>query len=508
MAKAKQLDNSARNQIMQHLLMSLTEKGKPAHGIIGELATKYSVSKRTISRLWAKIKAQKEQNQFPIRVNTLKAGKRCKPPIPFDEQRYKNIPKAQKTSIYAVASAMNVSKSTVWRWKERNIIRKHTNAIKPLLNDQNKLDRLIFCLCSIAVKEEGRTFTFSDMSNVVHIDEKLFYLTRTTQNYYLTPQEQEPHREIQSKRFIPKIMFMCAVAKPIYSSDGDLIFDGKIGIFPFTMQAPAQRSSKNRRRGEMETKPIQSITKQHTRDMIIQQILPSIRAKWPQGASKVIYIQQDNAKPHITDDDTAFREVANIDGFEFHLVQQPPNSPDLNVLDLGFFRSIQALQHQHSAYNYKDLVTVVQNAYDALTPNTLKFVWVTLQACKIEVLKKLGGIDYHIPHMNKTKLAREGLLPEYLSVNGDLIFDTLRYLDTKVDKDVFDVLLFYLGIKDHSSFHHTSLSSGTSASTSTTQVAAVATNTTVAARQQTEDDTVAEGEEIEDIVAEGEQTEQ
>src|SRR5688572_27916031 len=114
MVKTKELDNSTRTQIMQHLLMSLTEKGKPAHGIFGELATKYNVSNRTISRLWAKIKQQKEQNQFPIRINNLKAGKRCKPPIPFDEQKYKNIPKAQKTSIYAVARAMNVSKSTVW----------------------------------------------------------------------------------------------------------------------------------------------------------------------------------------------------------------------------------------------------------------------------------------------------------------------------------------------------------------------------------------------------------
>ena len=117
------------------------------------------------------------------------------------------------------------------------------------------------------------------MSNVVHIDEKFFYLTRTQQTYFLKPGEVEPHREIQSKKYEPKILFMCAVARPIFYNKGELIFDGKIGIFPFTSQVSAQRSSKNRKRGEPEIKPIQSITKNHTRDMIVHKILPVIRSK-------------------------------------------------------------------------------------------------------------------------------------------------------------------------------------------------------------------------------------
>ena len=55
--------------------------------------------------------------------------------------------------------------------------------------------------------------------------------------------------------------------------------------------------------------------------------------------------------PRILDDDIVFREAVTLDGFSFHLVQQPPNSLDMNVLDLGFFRSVQALQHKKSTYN-------------------------------------------------------------------------------------------------------------------------------------------------------------
>ena len=71
--------------------------------------------------------------------------------------------------------------------------------------------------------------------------------------------------------------------------------------------------------------------------MLIDNILPAIRQKWPEGASKTVYIQQDNAKPHILNNDPIFREAANQGGFNIHLIQQPPNSPDMNVLDLGFF---------------------------------------------------------------------------------------------------------------------------------------------------------------------------
>ena len=53
------------------------------------------------------------------------------------------------------------------------------------------------------------------------------------------------------------------------------------------------------------------------------------------------------------------------------------------------------------------MVKTLNHAFESLQPTLMKFVWITLQAFKVKVIKKLGGIDYHIPHMNKTKLARE-----------------------------------------------------------------------------------------------------
>jgi hypothetical protein len=71
---------------------------------------------------------------------------------------------------------------------------------------------------------------------------------------------------------------------------------------------------------------------------MIEKVLPAIRAKWPHDdLNKPIYIQQDNAPSHIEVDDPLFCEAAQQDGFDIRLKCQLANSPDFNILDLGFF---------------------------------------------------------------------------------------------------------------------------------------------------------------------------
>jgi len=99
-----------------------------------------------------------------------------------------------------------------------------------------------------------------------------------------------------------------------------------------------QRSSINRPAGTLETKPITSINREVTRKMYIDKVLPAIKEKWPREyAHETIYIQQDNAPCHVPLDDEEFCRATCDGGFDIRLTFQPPNSPDLNVLDLGFF---------------------------------------------------------------------------------------------------------------------------------------------------------------------------
>lgn len=72
---------------------------------------------------------------------------------------------------------------------------------------------------------------------------------------------------------------------------------------------------------------------------MINFLLPAIRARWLAAERGMpIYIQQDNAKTHIPVDDPEFVAAAQAEGWDIRLTLQPPNSPDLNILDLGFFQ--------------------------------------------------------------------------------------------------------------------------------------------------------------------------
>ena len=78
------------------------------------------------------------------------------------------------------------------------------------------------------------------------------------------------------------------------------------------------------------------------RSGLIEKLLPAIK-KWPCSNSKMIFIQQDNAKTHLDVNDAEFVETVKMDGHDIHLCCQLANSPNMNVLDLGFFRAIDSL---------------------------------------------------------------------------------------------------------------------------------------------------------------------
>lgn len=270
-------------------------------------------------------------------MSTNLAGRVGRKRVHFDLNLVKEALLCRRTNIPSLACVVDMATTTVFRRIKEGVIRSHTNAIKPYLTEENKRARLQFCLSMIESGTLHSNPLFLDMFNFVHIDEKWFFLSKKSERYYLLPEEQEPnpYRACKSKNFITKVMFMAAVARPRYDEDGVEYFSGKIGIFPFVIKEPARRNSKNRVVGTLETKPILSVTKDVTRTCLIEKVLPAIRSKWPLSRSNgPIFIQQDNARPHLGVNDVEFNEATRQGGFDIRLCFQPPNSPDLNVLDL------------------------------------------------------------------------------------------------------------------------------------------------------------------------------
>ncbi|KAH9102403.1 hypothetical protein AeMF1_021011 [Aphanomyces euteiches] len=229
-------------------------------------------------------------------------------------------------------------------------------------------------------------------------------------------------------------MFLCAVARPRYSDDSGSWWDGKPGIWPFVESVEARRDSANRVAGTYETKCLQ-VTKDVYRTFLIDEVLPAIVSKWP-TPKRVIKLQHDNARPHVGTTDpilaAVFRDYQSL-GWSFSLNPQPPNSPDLNILDLGFFASIQSLQHRKSAKTIDDLVANVKLAFDELSYEKLDHTFLTLQTCMIETMKLFGDNTYKIPHVGKNKLARKGLLPQNFPCNK-AIFDACLEQKAALDR--------------------------------------------------------------------------
>ncbi|CAK8566040.1 unnamed protein product [Lathyrus sativus] len=224
-------------------------------------------------------------------------------------------------------------------------------------------------------------------------------------------------------------MFLAAVARPRFDNEGNEIFSGKIGVFPLVNKVPARRSSVNRAAGTLETKPITSINKEISRMFLINKVLPAIKEKWPrEQASETIYIQQDNVPSHVSMDDEEFRRVASEGGFDIRLTCQPQNSPDLNVLDLGFFNAIQSLQQIEVTNSVDELIQTVQKSYDNFSSKASNKIFLTLQSCMIEIMKVKGSNNYKIPHVKKDVMFHQGILPVELKCDGELVHEVMEYL--------------------------------------------------------------------------------
>ncbi|CAN0082466.1 unnamed protein product, partial [Heterosigma akashiwo] len=189
---------------------------------------------------------------------------------------------------------------------------------------------------------------------------------------------------------------------------------GQIAMHAFTAMTAAKVSSHRRPAGTLELKPI-NVNKDVYLEAMINQILPSIKEHWLKMGKKQtdrLYIQEDNASPHKLRKDP--RWVEAVRGWNIRLLPQPPQSPDLNKNDLGFFHSLQTLCWYNDYKSIDELemkVLLEFNRYD--TDNNhqkLRDLELTHQLVMKEILLTKGQV-VSIPHIHKQKLRKAGKLP-------------------------------------------------------------------------------------------------
>ncbi|GMF38432.1 unnamed protein product [Phytophthora fragariaefolia] len=83
------------------------------------------------------------------------------------------------------------------------------------------------------------------------------------------------------------------------------------------------------------------------------------------------------------------------------MTYQPPRSPDLNVLDLGIFNALLAIQYRKDTENLDTLIDAVTDAFDKISPSINDKSFVTLQKVMQCVIEKGGRNDYNLPRVRK-----------------------------------------------------------------------------------------------------------
>ena len=184
-------------------------------------------------------------------------------------------PIMEVTDSKKAGNVIGVSKTTVHHWIVDSTIRVHSNFLKPVLMEENKVAWLIMALDS---RDPQDPMKFLDMMDRIHVDEKWFFLSQQKERYLLLPEEKNPKWCVKSKSHITKVMFLCAIAHPCFNPSVNSWWDGKLGIWPIGDWEPAKRASKKRNRGTLVWKN-KLVTKEVYHELLISKLLPAIVEK-------------------------------------------------------------------------------------------------------------------------------------------------------------------------------------------------------------------------------------
>ena len=103
-----------------------------------------------------------------------------------------------------------------------------------------------------------------------------------------------------------------------------------------------------------------------------------------QAFKKKIYTTRWCKKPYL-EDGKEFNDTLTEQDINTELYTQVANSPDINLLDLEFFRAIQSF-NDAIPKNKEELIQVVSMAYDNYPEEKLNHIWLTLQSCFNQII--------------------------------------------------------------------------------------------------------------------------
>lgn len=145
---------------------------------------------------------------------------------------------------------------------------------------------------------------------------------------------------------------------------------------------------------------------------------------------KFIKVQQDNAPGHIDGKTADFTSVAQRYDWNIQLVSQPSNSPDFNILDLGFFPAIQSLDYDENMRTVEDIVRCTKSTVKNVSSDALEDKFLSLRKHLEASMADMGGNKFKEPHMKKKKRRDQGEIIDELPCRTN-VYNAARTLLTR-----------------------------------------------------------------------------
>lgn len=320
---------------------------------------------------------------------------------------------------------------------------RHTSiGFKPALTDQHVIKRLSFVqqILRVILPQRVELEYYTDpRTMMIHCDEKWFSALSHSMKVYVPKGQRAPRFNIPSKSFIPKVMFFAAVGRPIFDEKGNVVFDGRVVFRPVKELTQYKRPRKNS--PPMKTEYC-SVTKLRFIQYMQETVTSAVEKYNPAYMDRIV-IQVDNAGGHGGGrgnmDETVFKTLyewldsqrENNPKFRVPIffLAQPGRSPDLNVLDLGAWYS---LQYAVSAVFYKHCSNPEDKTWESQvekkcietwnkwnTPEVLTKLFETLKNVHLKILQSGGENHFNVPHKREMKdIHLEDFLPQN-QVGGD-----------------------------------------------------------------------------------------
>ena len=267
--------------------------------------------------------------------------------------------------------------------------------ITPILTKENAAER----------KQWALDHVDDTWENKVDVDEKWFYSeVKTSRKKLKFPNKKSRKGMAGNKRHVVKVMYLIAVARPVPERD----FDGKIGCWRITESKTAKRKTYKkgrkangvlREKGDVFEEDCTMNSKVYQK-MYKEKLLPAIKQKmhW----AKRVVVQHDGATPHTGKGTEDILKQAgkndNANEQQIELVRQPPNSPDMNVLDLCFNRALACMAAKTRPRTKDEIAKAVELAWEQYEWQRLERAWKYKSFMLKAVVEYNGWNNFPLPH--------------------------------------------------------------------------------------------------------------